>query len=176
MVTPRGGTGGASPGTAVGDRVRAGAMAVAAPVAACALALGGLGARAHSGAAGRPAHVSAVDGRVLLPLVDDSTMTAAFFRLTNDGGTDDEVLSVSSPAARTAMLARTEVSGNAGRMRMGVTLPVPAGGTVSMTAYATDVMVELTHRPALGQRIPFVLRLRRGGQVRAEAVVVRPGG
>ncbi|MEU1825917.1 copper chaperone PCu(A)C [Streptomyces abikoensis] len=149
------------------------ARAALVPVAACAVALGGLTAWTASGAAGRPASVTVDDGRVFQPFGIEST--AAMFRLRNTGDEDDELIGVDVPTAGGAMLSRTVVKNGAGKMKMIASTTVPARGTVEMSPHELDVMV---YRPPLvrvGERLPFVFRFRKSGVVRVDAVVVRPG-
>ncbi|WKX73515.1 copper chaperone PCu(A)C [Streptomyces sp. XD-27] len=147
--------------------------AALAPVAASVLALAGLTAWAATGAAGSPAQPSVIAARMLVPTNPD--VTAAFFDLRNDGGVDDELVRVTSPETGRAMLSRTVVRKGAGAMRMVPSVALPAGGTVRMSASGVDVMVEDPPRLRVGERVPFVLHFRDSGQVRVEAVVIRPG-
>ncbi|MBB4895255.1 hypothetical protein FHS39_004322 [Streptomyces olivoverticillatus] len=143
------------------------------PVAACAVALGGLGAWTASGAASHPAAVTVEDARVLVPFGTDDT--AAFFRLRNTGDVADELVGVDVPTAGRAMLSRTVVKDGAGSMRMVTEAPLPAHGTLEMSPHGLDVMVTSPPRLRVGDRLPVVLHFRESGAVRAEAVVVRPG-
>ncbi|MFF8812607.1 copper chaperone PCu(A)C [Streptomyces pactum] len=154
-------------------RVPTAARAALVPVAASALTLAGLSAWAGSGAAGSPSEPVVTRARVLLPANPDTT--AAFFDIRNQGGADDELVEVSSPAAGRAMLSRVEVRDGAGTMRMVPSVRLPAGGTLRMSTAGVDVMVDDPPSVRVGDRMPFVLRFRDAGPVRVEAVVVRPG-
>ncbi|SPE48281.1 hypothetical protein SNS2_0366 [Streptomyces netropsis] len=145
------------------------------PVVACAVTLGGLVAWTASGEAGRPAGVTVEEGRMLLPFGTDDS--AAFFRVRNTGDKDDELIGVEAPTAGgRAMLSRTVVKNGAGSMGMVDSATVPARGTLEMSPHDLDVMVSAPPRGLrVGDRVPFVLRFRESGTVRAEAVVVRPG-
>ncbi|MEV6736381.1 copper chaperone PCu(A)C [Streptomyces sp. NPDC051104] len=110
-------------------------LAALAPVAACVLALGGLAAWTASGAAGSPARVEVTSGRVFLPY-GDGEESAAFFRISNSGGAEDELTGVTSTAVDRAMLGRnTTTSGNAGYMRPVESAIVPAGGMLAMSPW-----------------------------------------
>ncbi|MEU1376576.1 copper chaperone PCu(A)C [Streptomyces triculaminicus] len=149
------------------------ARAALVPVAACALALGGLTAWTASGAAGRPGSVTVEDARVLLPFGLDNT--AATVRLRNTGDVADELVGVDVPTAGGAMLSRTVVKNGAGSMKMVGSATVPARGTLEMSPHGLDIMVYRPPKLQVGERLPLVLRFRESGVVRAEAVVVRPG-
>ncbi|GAA3736042.1 copper chaperone PCu(A)C [Streptomyces tremellae] len=162
-----------APGTA---RRAAGVLrAAAAPVLCCALALLGLSAWSAGSHAARPSRVTVSEGTVYRPPLDART-TAAFFRIENTGPAGDTLDAVSSSATGPAELARTALADGAGTMRMGEPVHVPAHGSVRMTAYGQDVMVLLRRMPRLGARLPFTLHFRYAGDIRTEAVVVRPGG
>ncbi|MCP9944196.1 copper chaperone PCu(A)C [Streptomyces somaliensis] len=142
-------------------------------VAASALALGGLTVWTAAGAAGTPAEPEVTRARLLQPFPGRTT-TAAVFTVANSGGSDDRLTSVTSPAAVGTMLSEdADAGGSAARMRMLPSVRVPARGTLEMTPYGTDVMVELRGPVRLGQRVPFTLRFARSGPVTVEALVVR---
>ncbi|MFF4351445.1 copper chaperone PCu(A)C [Streptomyces sp. NPDC001530] len=146
-----------------------------APVAACALALGGLAVWTASGAAGTPARIKVTSGRVFLPF-GESEESAAFFRISNSGDADDVLTRVTSTAADGAMLGRnTTTDGNTGSMRAVDSATVPAGGTLAMSPQDLDVMVTVRGTWRAGDLVPFVLHFRHSGRVKTLAVVVRPG-
>ncbi|MDT3400406.1 copper chaperone PCu(A)C [Streptomyces sp. B1866] len=153
--------------------VRRAVGAALAPLAAGALALGGLTAWVLAGAAGSPAAPAVTGARLLLP--SNPEATAAFFDIRNTGGADDALVGVTAPWRGRAMLGRRVVRAGAGSMRMVDAVAVPAGGTLRMSASGVDVMVRRPPRLRVGDRVPFVLRFRDSGPVRVTAVVVRPG-
>ncbi|MEU6124001.1 copper chaperone PCu(A)C [Streptomyces sp. NPDC047123] len=155
-------------------RIRDALDAALMPVAACAVALGVLTTWTASGAAGSPARVEVVGGTVFLPY-GDTEDTAAFFRITNTGGSDDRLTEVTSPAFDDVMLGRHTTTGRAvASMRMVDSAAVPAGEGLTMSPYGLDVMATLRAPLRLGERVPFVLTFRHGGSVRTQAVVIRP--
>jgi copper(I)-binding protein len=143
------------------------------PLAAGALTLGGLGAWTASGAAGRPAQITASDARVLLPFGTDDT--AAFVRLRNDGDEDDRLLDVDVPSADRAMLSRTVTRNAVSHMEMVSSAVVRAHGSLAMSPHELDIMISRPPRLRLGDRLPLVLTFARSGAVRVTAEVVRPG-
>ncbi|MFD4628873.1 copper chaperone PCu(A)C [Streptomyces sp. NPDC058284] len=156
-------------------RLRAGLSAALAPVAACAVALGALATWTASGAAGTPARVEVPRGTVFLPS-GNSTETAAFFSITNSGGSDDRLTSVSSPVLDDVMLSRVVPAGRGtATMRMVKTVAVPAREGLTMSPSGLDIMVRTRTPLKAGERVPFVLTFRYGGRIEAEAVVVGPG-
>uniref|UniRef100_A0AAU2JJV6 Copper chaperone PCu(A)C n=1 Tax=Streptomyces sp. NBC_00049 TaxID=2903617 RepID=A0AAU2JJV6_9ACTN len=161
----------ARPGT---RRVREGLVAALAPVTACLAALVGLTAWTTAGAAGSPARIEVGIGRVFLPYADKQ-LTAAFFPISNTGGTGDELLSVTSPDAERAMLSRHEGAQGADFMRMVPSADIPAGTAVVMTPNTLDVMVTVRGSWQVGDAVPFILHFRTSGPVHTVAFVVRPG-
>ncbi|MFF1688375.1 copper chaperone PCu(A)C [Streptomyces sp. NPDC058254] len=150
-------------------------VAALAPVAACVVALGGLAVWTASGAAGSPAHIEVTSGRVFLPY-GDGKESAAFFRISNSGGSEDELTGVTSAAIDSAMLGRnTRTSGNAGYMRPVGSATVPAGGTLMMSPQGLDVMVTVRGTWRTGDLVPFELHFRHSGPIKTLALVVRPG-
>ncbi|MEV7194794.1 copper chaperone PCu(A)C [Streptomyces sp. NPDC093510] len=155
-------------------RLREALDAALLPVMVCAVALSLLTAWTRFGAAGSPARVEVAPGSVFLPL-DGTRETAAFFRITNSGGSDDVLTSVASPELDDVMLSRYTPRGRgAAGMRMVRSAAVPAGEGLTMTPQGVDIMVRPREPLRLGDTIPFVLTFRHGGTVRAEAVVIGP--
>ncbi|MFE0100454.1 copper chaperone PCu(A)C [Streptomyces sp. NPDC059009] len=150
--------------------------AALAPVAASAVALCGLVLWTGSGAAGSPPRIEVDAGRVFLPY-GDTTDTAAFFRITNSGGADDQLVSVTAPGVDDVMLGRyAPLGGGAASMRMVGSATVPARATLAMAPDGLDIMLTARADWRVGDRVRFELTFRHGGRVAAEAVVVRPGG
>lgn len=152
-------------------------LATLVPVAAAGLALAGLTTWVGAGHAGSPARIRITVGRVLLP-TGGSPETAAFFRITNEGGSTDRLLGVTSPGVPGGVtLARHRMGGGATAYRASIaSVEIPAGRTVAMSPHGMDLTVPV---PAgvwrAGDRVSFTLTFRRGGRVRTSAVVVRAG-
>ncbi|MFI1397098.1 copper chaperone PCu(A)C [Streptomyces sp. NPDC020681] len=156
-------------------RIRSALTTALVPLAACSLTLAGLTTWTASGAAGSPPRIEVGDSRVFLPY-GGRTETAAFFRITNTGGSDDLLTAVTSPAVDRAMLSRhVNTDDGAGFMRMIDSADVPAGGTLTMSPSGVDVMVRTKGRWRVGDTIPFVLHFRDSGRVETVAAVIRPG-
>ncbi|MFF2462063.1 copper chaperone PCu(A)C [Streptomyces mirabilis] len=107
-------------------------LAALAPVAVCGLALGGLSTWTAYGNAGSPARITVTGGRVYLPY-GDAPDTAAFFRITNNGGSADRLLKVTSRAVDGAgTLSRHRMTGTRSASAQTVaSVAVPAGGTLA---------------------------------------------
>ncbi|WFB06493.1 copper chaperone PCu(A)C [Streptomyces sp. LX-29] len=145
-----------------------------APVAAFAVALGGLTAWTAAGAAGTPAELSVTRARMLLPSNPD--ITAAFFDIRNEGGADDELVRITSPATDgRIMLSRNIDRNGVGTMRMVESTTVPADDTLRMSTSSVDVMVDDPPPLRAGDRMPFTLHFRDSDPIRVEALVVPAG-
>ncbi|MCJ1676231.1 copper chaperone PCu(A)C [Streptomyces sp. APSN-46.1] len=156
-------------------RLREAYLTAALPVIACLVGLCGLTAWAGSGAAGAPPRIAVDDGRVFLPYAGKEN-TAAFFRVSNLGGADDQLVSVTSPDVEQAMLSRHQSAGTgADSMNMTGPLDIPAGDTLAMSPFGADVMVKVKERWQAGQVVRFVLHFRHSKPVETIAIVVRPG-
>ncbi|MEU3830182.1 copper chaperone PCu(A)C [Streptomyces sp. NPDC029080] len=152
-------------------------LAALVPVAASSLALAALTAWVGTGNAGSPPRVRVTEGRVLLPIAG-SAETAAFFRITNEGGSSDRLVGVTSSGAPGGV----HLSGH--RMGSGATayripldsVGIGAGESLSMSPHGVDLTVAV---PAgqwrAGDLVSFTLTFSRSGPVKLPAVVVRPG-
>ncbi|MYW06102.1 copper chaperone PCu(A)C [Streptomyces sp. SID3343] len=144
------------------------------PFLAAALTLGLLTIWATTGRAGTPAKLSVTDGRVHLPTNPDAT--SAYFTIRNTGGSNDELVSVSTPVTTDVMLSFHTYTGYAGRMWMTEALPIPAHGLLGMTASGSNIMLGLPKTELrAGDHVTFTLRFRHSAPVTATAVVVAPG-
>lgn len=155
---------------AAGRRTRAGAAAL---VVLAAVATGGTialtGCSSSSGSPGAsgpadtsavaagakaasPAHLAVTGGYIPQPLLTD--MAAAYFTVTNTGGTAARLTSVSSGLAAHATLHRTTDD----TMQQVMSLPVPAGGKLTLSTGGNHVMLEdLSHKPAVGDKVTLTL-------------------
>ncbi|MEU1402829.1 copper chaperone PCu(A)C [Streptomyces sp. NPDC005728] len=152
-------------------------LAALVPVAASSVALAGLTTWVGTGNAGSPPRMSVTEGRVLLPAAG-SGETAAFFRLTNEGGSADRLVGVTSTGAPGGVsLARHRMGSGATAYRTPVdSIEIRAGESLAMSPYGVDLTVTA---PAgewrAGDLVSFTLTFSRSGLVKLPAVVVRPG-
>ncbi|MGQ4409904.1 copper chaperone PCu(A)C [[Kitasatospora] papulosa] len=148
------------------------------PVAACSVVLGGLTTWVGAGRAGSPAEVSVEPGSVLLPFAGVPE-TAAFFRITNSGGSADTLVRVSvSGAAGESTLAQHRMTRENAAYRSRIdSVSVAAGDSLAMSPSGVGLTVPVRHVEAwrAGDQVPFTLEFRHSGLVKATAVVVRPG-
>ncbi len=152
-------------------------LAALAPVAACGLALGGLSTWTAYGNAGSPPRIEVTAGKVFLPS-GDTPDTAAFFRITNSGGSADRLLKVTSAEAGegTPTLSRhVMTSSNAASDQTVASVAVPAGDSLAMAPDGLDVIVPAKAGRRSGDLVSFTLYFEHSGAVKTLAVVVRPG-
>ncbi|GFH37489.1 copper chaperone PCu(A)C [Streptomyces pacificus] len=149
--------------------------AVLAPLAASAIALGGLTTWVGTGHAGSPARIDVVPGRVYLPY-GDGRETAAYFDIANSGGSGDRLTGATSPSALGEItLTRHRVTEAGGAYRDSVaSTAVPAGGELSMSPHGVSLTLLPKDGLQPGDIVPFTLRFEHRGPVSTVAVVVRP--
>jgi copper(I)-binding protein len=99
---------------------------------------------------------------------------AMYFSVTNNGDVDDELLAVSTTAARVAEIHRTEHEGGTMKMVPVDALNVPAGGRLDLAPGGYHVMLlELTQNLFPDDRFDVTLRFRHAGDMVARALVIR---
>ncbi|MFE1797935.1 copper chaperone PCu(A)C [Streptomyces sp. NPDC059517] len=151
-------------------------LAALAPVAVSVLALGGLSMWTVLGNAGSPARIAVTGGRLFLP-TGDTPETAAFFRITNTGGSADRLLKVTfTETGGATTLSRHRMTGaRSASARTVTSVPVAAGDSISMSPNSLDVIVPVNADWRIGDLVTFTLHFERSGTVRSDAVVDRPG-
>ncbi|MEU3190736.1 copper chaperone PCu(A)C [Streptomyces sp. NPDC006992] len=157
-------------------RLRGPVAVAATPVLACGLSLAGLGAWTAGGNAGSPARLAVTGGHVYQRL-GNTPETAAFFTITNTGGSPDRLLAVSSPHTKVPpALSRHRMTRSGAAYRWPVEgVAIPAEDELTMDPHGTDVTVRPEGDWRLGQRIPFTLHFERGGPLTVLATVVSAG-
>ncbi|MFG2501908.1 copper chaperone PCu(A)C [Streptomyces sp. NPDC048441] len=158
------------------QRLKQSAVAAAAPVAACLVALGGLTAWTSLGHAGTPPDLSVTWAYVFQP-TGGTPETVALFRITNKGSSADELTEVTSPdvPAGIALSQHRMTPDGAAYRAAADRLQVPARGTLAMTPMSSDVSVPADRDWRVGDRISFDLHFEHSGTVRVRAEVIRPG-
>jgi hypothetical protein len=104
------------------------------------------------------------------PLLTD--MAAAYFTVTNTGGSTARLTSVTSSLAAHATLHTTTDD----TMRQVMSLAVPAGGKLTLSTGGDHVMLEdLTRKPAVGDKVTLTLHFAHATPATmAVTVPVRP--
>lgn len=115
-------------------------------------------------------------GAAYMPRPVSAGMAAGFLTVTNDGGTADELTSVTSRAAGEVTVHETVD----GAMREAGRLTVPAHGRLVLESGGSHLMFEgLRKRPEEGDTVPVELRFARSGPVTVDLPVkpatYRPG-
>lgn len=157
-------------------RLRTSLTAVGVPVLACGTALAGLGIWTANGHAGSPPHVAVTQAYVYRP-TGPTPETAAFFTLTNDGGSADRLVDIASTDTVTPpRLSEHHMTSSGGAYRQPVgSVTVPAGDGLTMTPHGIDVTVRPKGAWQLGEEVSFTLRFAHREPLKILAVVVRPG-
>lgn len=127
-----------------------------------------------AGCAGGPPEASATVGDLVLtrgfayePIIQASG--AAYVEITNRGTAPDTLLGASSPSAAGAML-------HGGSMAHVMTLPIPAGGTLSLAPGGTHIMLsDFSAMPQAGDSLTLTLTFARAGSVTLQLPVRKYG-
>ena len=151
--------------------------AVAGPVTCAVVAIGLLAAWAGTGGAGTLTQVSlqvtqaAVPMRAFTPRAADEIRTAAtFLTIRNLSGTPDQLVAARSPFARRVVLTQragppTQVGG----------LVIPAHGTLTLTPFGDDLVLQQPSPYESRATVPLTLTFRHAGTVTVTATVTGPG-
>ncbi|MEU9588219.1 copper chaperone PCu(A)C [Streptomyces sp. NPDC048219] len=140
-----------------------GRPALAAAAVIGALVLAGCG---DSGSGASSAADLSVDAAYIPQPVSD-TMAAGFLTVTNKGGAEDELTSVTSPAGEVTV---HETVG--GAMKEVDRLPVPAHGELVLESGGNHLMFEkLKHRPEQGETVSIELHFAHSDPVTVEMPV-----
>nr|WP_227025531.1 copper chaperone PCu(A)C [Streptomyces tsukubensis] len=125
------------------------------------LALAGCGGDHES-----PARIQVSGGYMPQPVSGD--MAAGFLLISNSGGSDDKLTSVTSKISPAVTLHSTKN----GTMRQQDSFEVPGDGTLDFRRGGNHLMFEkLTHKPKLGERVAVTLHFSHSGAVDAELPV-----
>ncbi|MFD7503845.1 copper chaperone PCu(A)C [Streptomyces sp. NPDC059850] len=135
--------------------------------AAAALALGLTGTLTACGddGGGRP-ELSV--GGAYIPRPAMSDMAAGFLTVTNKGGGEDKLTSITTPLARDVTLHTTKGT----QMRQVGSLDVPANGELKLTSGGDHLMLtKLVHRPKLGEKVEFTLHFATSDPIKIKVPV-----
>ena len=116
------------------------------------------------------------DGWARLPAAEGMAMTAGFGQLHNRCKAEIAVTSVRSEAFKDVSLHETTLGEDGvSRMREVGQLPLPAGQGAELAPGGLHLMLMHAHAPLQeGQRLPLLLGLSDGTEVRTELVVRQP--
>jgi copper(I)-binding protein len=156
------------PGT---ELIRAGL----APVICAAALLGLLSAWVATGGAGTVSRVTIRVGQaaVTLPSSSAPDVAESYLTITNLGG-PDTLLSARSPAASRVVFVRH--AGSAAGPGITVRqVAIPAHGTLSLSPFGLDIVLQDPGSLTVGASVPLVLTFRHAGRVTVDATVTPPG-
>ncbi|MEU9340631.1 copper chaperone PCu(A)C [Streptomyces sp. NPDC048278] len=136
-------------------------------IAGALAALAGCGGPASSGTPGSSAAELSV-GASYMPQPVSADMAAGFLTITNKGGTQDELTSVTSASAGEITMHET----NGGAMEEVTSFKVPAHGQLVFKSGGNHLMFEkLKHRPEQGDTITLKLTFAESGPLTVEMPV-----
>jgi periplasmic copper chaperone A len=100
------------------------------------------------------------------------TRTAVYLTIRNDGAEADRLLRGESPVAAAVEIHRTAIEDGIARMRPIDAVTIPARGTAQMRPGADHLMLlGLTQRLEIGDRVPLLLVFERAGELAVDAEV-----
>lgn len=132
------------------------------------------GCAAASGSAD-PGAVRVRSARIELP--PDPSVAAVRFVVENDSGRSDRLVRVSSPAARSVSVHRSQVNASGlAEMAPVASVPLAARSSVRFRPGGLHVMLTGISQPlSLGDRVPVTFTFERAPSVTVRALVVEPG-
>jgi copper(I)-binding protein len=154
------------------------ARAAAGPVICAAALIGLLSAWVVTGGTGSIVAQQVQVTQAAVPMraftaADASGPAGTFLTIWNPGRKADELLSVSSPIAHRIVLVRR--GGPEGPGAVVPDLTIPAGGTVTLTPFGTDVVLRDPARYENDATVRLTLTFRRAGRISVTADVSAPG-
>jgi copper(I)-binding protein len=112
--------------------------------------------------------------RAFTPQAADAIEAAhAFLTIRNLSGSPDELIAVHSPVARRVVLTRRDVPGGPSSAVQG--LVIPGGGTLALSPFGDDVVLQDPVPYESGKEVPLTLVFRDAGTVTIQAAVTAPG-
>jgi copper(I)-binding protein len=152
----------------------------AGPAACAAVLVGLLSAWVATGAAGTVTRVQIQITRAAVPMRgytadgDAAVHTAAtYLTLRNLSGRPDELISVRSPVARRVVLRQRTSPAGAGSVVH--ELAIPAHGTLILSPFGDDAVLENPTPFESDGSVPLTLTFQHAGQVAVDAAVTAPG-
>ena len=117
-----------------------------------------------------PANITVTDAWIRA--VPGSDVAAAYFIIHNNGSRAATVIGVRTPAAGSAMIHETSLSGTRSTMRPREQLPLTPGRTVRLAPGGTHVMLMNLQHPLIpGERVALLLLLEGGASIPVTARV-----
>ena len=116
---------------------------------------------------------AAIPMRAFTAAAEPSGPAGSFLTIWNPGQKADELLSVSSPIAHRIVLVRR--GGPEGPGTVVPDLTIPAGGTLTLTPFGTDVVLRDPARYENDATVRLTLTFRRAGRISVTADVSAPG-
>jgi periplasmic copper chaperone A len=124
--------------------------------------------------AGEATDLMIVNVELPASLVPTATSGVLYFTVMNHGAVDDELISVATPRAKSAMLHENRMEGDVMKMEMLMSIDIPPGGTVTLDKGGRHVMLTGLDAPLKdGEVVPVELTFENAGVVRIDAVVTK---
>jgi periplasmic copper chaperone A len=97
---------------------------------------------------------------------------AVYLSIMNMGKENDELIGISTPAAASAMLHKSEDKDGVMKMEMVDQLEIPAGATIDILPGHMHIMLtDLKSQLKIGDHVALELKFKRSGKIAVDAVV-----
>ena len=116
--------------------------------------------------------LAAIPMRGYLPQTRTGPATS-FLAISNLTATPDQLIGAASPVARRVVL--TQGAGPTARRAVVSALPIPADGTLALSPFGDDVVLEDPVAFENRQAVPLTLRFRHSGTITIDVPVTAPG-
>ena len=108
--------------------------------------------------------------------IPGQTGSAAYLTIHNGGRSADRLISVSTPAARSATIHTTSMQGGVMRMRSAGPIAIAPNQQVTMKPGGLHIMLTGLKAPlSPGSKLPLTLRFAQGGTMQVQVTVQPPG-
>jgi periplasmic copper chaperone A len=122
-------------------------------------------------------HAVAQDIMITNPLAAPSLTSASktgavYLSIMNMGKASDELIGISTPVAKSAMLHKSKDENGVMKMEMLDQLYIPAGATIDVLPGKMHIMLlELKSQLKIGDHVPLELVFKKSGKISVDAVV-----
>jgi len=103
-----------------------------------------------------------------------SEMTAAYMKIENKTGGDDELIGAETDICETVEIHTIQYEGHVMKMKKVDSIKIPAGGEVELKPAGYHLMlIGLKKHPSAGEKVKLKLKFRKAGTIEVEAEVRR---
>ncbi len=113
-----------------------------------------------------------IKGAWVMEVPETQTMSAAFMEISNNGSSDEVLMSANAEIAGTTELHEMINENDQMKMRKIDSISIPAGGSVELKRGGLHVMlIDLKKLPVAGEKVMITLHFKGSGEIVVEAPV-----